>query len=140
MAVVLVGVLVTGGIVVMGYGATSKAITLTTTVTSTYTTTQQAAMLHGLTFQQTCYSGIPWEVALWNDVIGNLTLTNPPNTTVVPGQAYSHDYSNFTSLVFTVPQGYYDYRVVTPYGMDYGQATVLLADTTIQVCVPPAFA
>jgi len=140
-AIVLAGVFIAGGIIASAATLSGGVTTVTSTSTVTAAPTSQALELHELTFRQVnsgCGYVIPWAVSLWNSVIGNLTLANPPGSVVTHNQTESSTgNSDFTTIIFTVPSGNYTYKVSTGNGDVFGQATVLLTDTTVAVPSPP---
>jgi hypothetical protein len=141
-AIVLAGVFVAGGIIASATTLSGGVTTFTSTTTVTAAPTSQTPGLHELTFRQVnsfCGYDVPWAVSLWNSAIGNLTLTGPPGAVVTHNQSeWSTANSDFTTVIFTVPSGNYSYKVSTVNGDVFGQATVLLSDTTVAVLPPPA--
>jgi hypothetical protein len=149
-AVIIAGLIIAAGIFISAYvgTATTTTLTSTTTVNVTSTVASSNVELYELTFQQIgieccaisgCPSDyiMPWGVALWNNLVGNLTLTSPPNSTIPTyGYEANPNYKNFSAITFTVPIGTYSYRVITGAGDIFGQATVPASDWTVQVSIP----
>jgi hypothetical protein len=123
-------------------GANSSAMTETETVTSTTTVTSSITGLYPLAFEQ-CYEGscgelftLPWSISLWNSVIGNVTLTDPPGATIPTNECLFQRGLNSTSITFFVPFGSYDYKVTTGAGVVEGHTSFSFPNAPVQVSVP----
>lgn len=141
--------------------ASRTAETRTETITSTSTVTSSITGLRELTFVQrptlccpgpSCFESYfaPWSVTLWNSVIGNLTLANPPNTMTVDVAAWvtgvgSPKYQNFSMITFTVPVGSYSYSASAAVGYlngkvlsenATGKTTTFGTNFTVEVTIP----
>jgi hypothetical protein len=111
-------------------GALTSASSPLSRIETTTTTSSSATGLHELTFIQEDLVGhytlgwVPWSVTLSNGAAGELTESNPSNTTILPWPDNENSFSNNQSLstiTFLVPYGFYSYEEVTAFGAVFGQ-------------------
>ncbi len=130
-AMVAAGLLVSTSIL---YAAFNRGPVATTTVTQT---AAAATLLHKVIFNETgihcSWSGQPSFISRWYVTLGEVTIVQPSNATLPfpdPGVSTYGDYGMISKIVFTVPDGTYQYH--GSLGLN-GTAVVNGSDVVIQV-------
>jgi len=101
-------------------------------VASNFTTTTSAARgtrLYDVTFQQLGDCSPPVYVVPWSVTLGNVTIAQPSNATLPiksPPSTYGPANQSLATIVFSVPDGVYQYTISPPgtFSSDSGSVTV----------------